>query len=273
VRAAAKRHLADLKRKRFPYQFVPDKGARVCRFIEMLPHTKGQWAAKKQTIKLEPWQCFLVVVLFGWLRRSNGKRRFRAAYWEIPRKNGKSILAAGMGLYMLLADGEFGAEVYSGATTEKPAWEVFKPAKLMLQRNERMREKLGASVWAKALVVESNGSKFEPIIGDPGDGASPSCAIVDEYHEHQTPNLHDTMETGMGAREHPCSPSVFRGRGVAAVDQRKWNSMCADKPPGGAVLFAASDTVHWFTARMCRGVDTGSAPPHSSRPGSHATSR
>lgn len=206
VRKAAKRHLDDLKRqtkKVFPYRFEPDKGARVCRFIENLPHTKGKWAAKKEKVALQPWQCFLVVVLFGWLRKKNDKRRFRAAYWEIPRKNGKSLLAAGIGLYMLLADGEFGAEVYSGATTEKQAWEVFKPAKLMLERNEKLRDKLGASVCAKALVVESNGSKFEPIIGNPGDGASPSCAIVDEFHEHDTPSLYDTMETGMGAREQP----------------------------------------------------------------------
>jgi phage terminase large subunit-like protein len=66
-----------------------------------------------------------------------------------------------------------------------------------------MCQTLGAEVWAQTMVVPANGSKFEPIIGDPGDGASPSCAIVDEYHEHQTPNLHDTMETGMGAREQP----------------------------------------------------------------------
>lgn len=204
VRAAAKRHIADIKKgEQFPFVFNPDKGARVCRFIEMLPHTKGKWAGWKEKIVLQPWQCFLVIVLFGWLKKSSGKRRFRSSYWEIPRKNGKSLLAAGIGLYMLLADGEFGAEVYSGATTEKQAWEVFKPAKLMLDRSEKLRERLGAEVWSKALIKPADGSKFEPIIGDPGDGASPSCAIVDEYHEHQTPSLHDTMETGMGAREQP----------------------------------------------------------------------
>lgn len=228
VRAAAKRHIEDLKRgKSFAYVFSPDKGARVCRFIEQLGHTKGKWAAKKERIVLQPWQCFLVVVLFGWLRKSDGKRRFRASYWEIPRKNGKSLLAAGIGLYMLMADGEFGAEVYSGATTEKQAWEVFKPAKLMLERNEKMRERLGASVYAKSLVVEKNGSKFEPIIGDPGDGASPSCAIVDEYHEHQTPNLHDTMETGMGAREQPLMLIITTaGYNIAGPCHEKHDEAC-----------------------------------------------
>jgi len=226
VRAAAKRHLDDLQRKRFPYEFLPDKGAKVCRFIELLPHTKGKWAAQKLTIKLEPWQCFLVVALFGWVRK-NGTRRFRTAYWEIPRKNGKSILAAGIGLYMLAADGEFGAEVYSGATSEKQAWEVFKPAKLMLERSPALRDRLGLEVWAKALVDQSNGSKFEPIIGNPGDGASPSCAIVDEYHEHDTPALYDTMETGMGAREQPLMLAITTaGANIAGPCHEKHDDVC-----------------------------------------------
>ena len=127
----------------------------------------------------------------------------RDSYWEIPRKNGKSILAAGIGLYMLTADGEFGAEVYAGATTEKQAWEVFKPAKLMMQRSEKFAARLGVEVTAKVLLRPGDGGKFEPIIGNPGDGASPSCAIVDEYHEHPTPALLDTMETGIMAREQP----------------------------------------------------------------------
>lgn len=228
VRLAASRHLADLKKgKAFPFEFDASKGARVCRFIEQLPHTKGRWASKQEKVKLQPWQCFLVVVLFGWLRKKNGKRRFRVAYWEIPRKNGKSLLAAGIGLYMLLADGEFGAEVYSGATTEKQAWEVFKPAKLMLQRSDRLREKLGAEVWAKVLVKPADGSKFEPLIGDPGDGASPSCAIVDEYHEHDTPSLYDTMETGMGAREQPLILVITTaGYNVAGPCHEKHDEAC-----------------------------------------------
>lgn len=206
VRLAAKRHLDDLvksKQKSYPHYFDAEAGALVCRFIELLPHIKGKWAAQQQLLVLSPWQCFLVVVLFGWMKKSTRKRRFRVAYWCIPRKNGKSVLAAAIGLYMLLADGEYGAEVYSGATSEKQAWEVFKPAKLMLQRTTELAQELGAEVWAKSLITPEDGGKFEPIIGDPGDGSSPSCAIVDEFHEHDSPNLYDTMETGMGAREQP----------------------------------------------------------------------
>lgn len=206
TRLAVERHLKDLERAvgdDFPYRFDADAGERVAGFLELLPHTKGRWAANHERLRLSDWQCFVVVVLFGWLRKKNGKRRFRTAYLCIARKNGKSLLAAGIGLYMLLADQEFGAEVYSGATTEKQAWEVFRPAKQMLERTPELQAAFGAEVCAKALVVLARGSKFEPVVGNPGDGPSPSCAIVDEYHEHNTSALYDSMETGMGAREQP----------------------------------------------------------------------
>jgi len=206
IKAACQRHLDDLEWQAddgFKFRFDPKAGARVCAFIEQLPHTKGKWAAKGERLKLEPWQVFFVVTLFGWLRKSNGLRRFRRALLLVPRKNGKSALAAGIGLYMLCADGEHGAEVYSGATNEKQAWEVFRPAKLMAQKSPALVSHFGLTVNAKNLHAIGNGSRFEPIIGNPGDGSSPSCAIVDEYHEHDTDALFSTMETGMGAREQP----------------------------------------------------------------------
>jgi phage terminase large subunit-like protein len=229
VRRAAQRHLDDLERAKagWKYYFEPDKGAKVCRFIEHLPHTKGKWAAAKEKVKLQPWQCFLVVVLFAWLKKSNGKRRFQWAYWEIPRKNGKSILAAGIGLYMFTSDDEFGAEVYSGATTEKQAWEVYMPAKLMMQRSPAFAEHLGVEVNAKTMVRYKDGSKFEPVIGNPGDGPSPSCAIVDEYHEHDTPALYDTMETGMLARSQPLLLAITTaGTNIAGPCHEKHDEVC-----------------------------------------------
>lgn len=206
VRLACEKHLRELvdqKKRTFAFKFDEAEAERVCVFIELLPHTKGKWARGKDLIRLEPWQCFIFCVLFGWLRKKSGLRRFRKAYIKVPRKNGKSIIAAGAGLFMFAADGEFGAEVYSGATTEAQAWEVFRPAKQMIERTPELQEAIGAEVWAKALLTPADGSKFEPVIGRPGDGASPSCAIVDEYHEHDTSDLVDTMETGMGAREQP----------------------------------------------------------------------
>lgn len=206
VRLACARHLDDIeasKLKSFPYKFDAVDAERVCVFLEMLPHTKGKWAREKELIKLEAWQCFIFAVMFGWKRKKNGRRRFRKAYVKVPRKNGKSLIAAGAGLYMFAADGEFGAEVYAGATTEAQAWEVFRPAKQMIDRTPELMELIGAESWAKSLVIPDDGSRFEPVIGKPGDGSSPSLAIVDEYHEHDTSDLVDTMETGMGARDQP----------------------------------------------------------------------
>jgi phage terminase large subunit-like protein len=206
IRLACQRHLDDLrasKESAYPYYFDKKSGERACKFIEFLPHTKGKWAAKRELLKLEPWQCFFVVCIFGWLRCSDDMRRFRRAQLWVPRKNGKSALAAAIGLYMLVADNEYGAEVYSGATTEKQAWEVFRPAKLMAQKTPDLLDYYGVEVNASNIHISDNGSRFEPLIGKPGDGSSPHCAIIDEYHEHKTDEMVDTMITGMGAREQP----------------------------------------------------------------------
>ena len=206
VKMACERHRADRKgekQKQFPFRFDKGNAERACEFIELLSHTKGKWAAEGLLLKLMPWQCFLVCSIFGWLRKADGLRRFRKVLLLVPRKNGKSQIAAAIGLYMLAADGEYGAEVYSGATTEKQAWEVFRPARLMALKAEEFREHFEVEVNASNINIPANGSRFEPIIGNPGDGPSPSCAIVDEYHEHTTDELFDTMETGQGAREQP----------------------------------------------------------------------
>lgn len=215
-RLACERHLKDLQRAKqglFPYVWNPEltdvKGRayfpaeRICKFAELMPHIKGDWAARGQLIKLEPWQVFILASIFGWVHVDTGKRRFKAADVIVPRKNAKSTLAAVIGLYMLAADGEFGAEVYSGATSEDQAMEVFRPARLMARATPRYCQLYSVTVNVSNLSISDNNSKFEPVIGKPGDGASPSCSIVDEYHEHKTSELFDTMETGMGARSQP----------------------------------------------------------------------
>ncbi len=203
---ACKRHLTDLaksKRASYPYRFDAKTAEKWCRFIELLPHIKGEWGRRAENLKLEPWQCFKTMCLFGWLRKADGLRRFRKALILEPRKNAKSTWAAAVGLGMLTIDNEHGAEVYSGATTEKQAWEVFKPARLMALKRPALLSHYGVTVNASNIHRLGDGSKFEPMIGNPGDGSSPSCAIVDEYHEHDTDVMVDTMETGMGAREQP----------------------------------------------------------------------
>lgn len=211
MRLQCQRMLDELKASKkadFPFRFDVDKAGRVCRFIERLPHSKGKWARSKDTIRLEPWQVWILACTFGWIKKDNGRRRFRVLFVVVPRKNGKSALSAGIGLYMLCADGEYGAEVYSGATSEKQAWEVFQPARQMAMRTPALCKRFGVEVNARSLVRIDDNSKFETITGDPGDGQSPSCAIHDEYHEHSDDRQVDTMQTGMGARDQPLQVKI-----------------------------------------------------------------
>ena len=206
VRLQCQRFLDELrvqKKRGFPFRFDEEKAARVCRFVELMPHTKGKWALQRKKLILEAWQIFILACTFGWLRKVDGLRRFRVLFPVVPRKNGKSALVAPVGLYMLCADGEFGAEVYAGAVTEKQAKEVFVPAQQMAKRTPALVKKFGIGINKHSLVRIADESKFETIIGDPGDGQSPSCAIHDEYHEHVDDRQIDTMGTGMGAREQP----------------------------------------------------------------------
>ena len=215
VRLACQRHLNDLAKAKagWIYQFNPElvdaKGKayrpaqRVCMFAERMPHIKGDWAARGEKIKLEDWEVFVLASGFGWVNTATGKRRFRVADLFVPRKNAKSTLAAVIGLYMLSADGEFGAEVYSGATSKDQAMEVFRPARLMAIATQEFRRFYGVVPNISNLAIIDTNSKFEPVIGKPGDGASPSCWIVDEYHEHTTAEMYETGETGMGARSQP----------------------------------------------------------------------
>ena len=200
VKQACTRFLKDLKRKDLAQS---EEGERWCRFLEKLPHVKGKWAARGEKFKLSDWQIFCTINIFGWYYKKTKKRRFREVYIEVPRKNGKSFYTAAIGVGMLAIDGEYGSEVYCGATTEKQAWEIFRPAKQICEKMPGLRNRFGIQVNAKSLSILSNGSRFEPVIGNPGDGASPSCAIADEFHEHKTSDLVDTFTTGMGAREQP----------------------------------------------------------------------
>ncbi len=205
---ACQRHLNDLDRQSdpdFEFEMDPESAARWCRYLEALPHVKGKWAAKRETLTLEPWQCFIVVSIGGWVEKLDHTRyRFQDAYIEVPRKNGKSFFGAGIGDYKFCADGEYSAEVYFGATSEKQAQRLgFKPARAMVLRSPAMRKAFGIKVNVHSLVKEDDGSILKAVIAKPGDGDSPSCVIIDEYHEHPTSELYDCMKTGMGARENP----------------------------------------------------------------------
>ena len=203
VKLAVDRQLADLKKyvgDRSLYVFDENEANRVCKFIELLTHTKGELAGTR--IHLEPWQVFILTTVFGWLRRADGGR-YRRAYVEVSRGNGKSTLCSGIGLYCLLADREGGAEVYSFATTRDQAKIVFGDAKVMAERNAPLRNKFGLQVLANALYVPTSNSTFQAksAEGSTLDGLNTHLAIIDELHAHKTRAVYDVVETSTGKRK------------------------------------------------------------------------
>lgn len=169
-------------------------------FFRFLKHSKGEWAG--QTISLEPWQQWILSVLFGW-KREDGSRRFRTAYLEIARKNGKSTLAAGIGLYLLTADGEAGAEIYSAATKRDQARITHAEATRMVKSSPALRARV--KVYKDNLHIEGTASKYEPLgrDSDSMDGLNIHGAIIDEVHAHRTRETWDVLDTATSSRRQP----------------------------------------------------------------------
>lgn len=211
VRHACRRQRADLQRwpgkasasgRRIgAYYFDIGEAVRVCEFIEQLPHVKGRYSG---TIELEDWQCFILTTVFGWLQSKNGMRRFRTVYTEVPRKNAKSTLSAGVALYLLACDGEPGAEVYSAATTRDQAAIVFDDARRMVAKTPAMCEALGVKSSLYTISVPRSGSVMKALSREQDgnlDGLNLHGGIVDELHGHKDRGVWDVLETATGARE------------------------------------------------------------------------
>jgi Phage terminase-like protein, large subunit len=164
-----------------------------------MPHIKGEWAGRP--IALEAWQIFILTAVFGWYRKT-GRRRFRTVYIEVPRKNAKSTLSSGVALYMLTADAEPGAEIYSAATTRDQARIVFDDARKMAAMEPGFRQRYGVHVLAHSIYEVLNGGKFAPLSaeGSTLDGLNIHFAVVDELHAHKTRAVYDVLETATGAR-------------------------------------------------------------------------
>jgi len=204
VRQACARHLADVEAQSgpaFPYRLDGKRAAHVCAFVELLPHIKGPKA--NTLIFLEPWEAFILVSVFGWVSKATGKRRFRKVYIEVPRGNAKSTLSAAIGLYMLAADGEEGAEVYSVATTKDQAKISFEIAQAMARKSPGFRKRFGVTVAAHAVAQVSTISIFKALAADSDklDGLNVHLAIIDELHAHPDRGVYDVMETGCGKRD------------------------------------------------------------------------
>lgn len=203
VRLACQRQLDDLANGVEGYTFDTEKAERVCKFINLLPHIKGEWAGRP--IDLEPWQVFILTTVFGWVD-ADGYRRFKSVYIEVPRKNAKSTLSSGVALYLLTADGEAGAEVYSAATTRDQARIVWDDAKRMVDRCPGIRKNLGVKTAAHTVFVENTASTFRALSRDQGgnlDGLNVHGAIIDELHAHKTREVVDVIDTATGARRQP----------------------------------------------------------------------
>lgn len=207
VKAACQRQLDDLERfendPAWLYAWRPELAARVINFIELMPHVKGgaTWQAGTQ-IRLVPAQKFSIACVFGWVHKVTGLRRFRTVYEEVPRKNAKTTKLAPLGLFMLTADDEMGAEVYSAATKEEQARIVFEIAQQMARMEPEFRATFGVEVFKKALAVRETASKFVPLAADADslDGLNVSCALVDELHAHKTRAVYDVLDSGRGSR-------------------------------------------------------------------------
>lgn len=209
TRLACERFIRDLARTDWQWRFDEALAARACGFIEHLPHIKGQWARQRLKIELQDWQVFIVCNLFGWVDRETGLRRFITCYLEVARKNAKSTLAAGIGLYMLAADGEPGAEVYSAATTGDQARIVFDVARQMVLR-EHDFVRGGIDPQRHGLYMPNDARKFEPLNaeGSTLDGLNPHCTIIDELHAHKRRDVYDVLDTARGARDQSLLASI-----------------------------------------------------------------
>lgn len=198
VRLACARHLRDLEQGAARGIYFDAKQARrAFRFFGMLRHTDGQFANK--IFQLHPYQQFVIGSLFGW-KKADGSRRFIVAYIEIGKGNGKTPLAAGVGLYGLVADGEAGAQIYSAAVTRDQAMLSFVDAENMAKASPEIADRIDFNVGNMA-VVETN-SFFRAISSEKRglDGKRVHIALIDELHEHPSGIVVDKMRAGTKSR-------------------------------------------------------------------------
>lgn len=205
VRNACQRHLDDLKRDDLRWDV--EAANRAWRFFEeRLKLSEGQF--ESLPFKLHPAQAFIIGSLFGW-KKLAGWRRFRRAYVEQGKGNGKSPLAGGIGLYGLTADGEAGAEVYSAGATKDQAGVLFRDAIKMVRKSPDLDHRLkmsGGEGREYNVAYLKNSSFFRPVSRETkktGSGPRPHFALVDELHEHADSGIIEILERGFKFRRQP----------------------------------------------------------------------
>lgn len=183
-----------------------DAAERVISFFPAcLNHTKG-FIGK---FELAPWQQDIFATLFGW-KRPDGTRRYREAFVAVPRKNGKTSICAGLGLYCLSCDGEKGPEVYCAAFSRDQATLLFDPAAHMVRKNPRMADSLVIHDSVKRIIDHRCGGFMRAIPAEAASshGFNASAVIFDELHTQPNRELYDVLKTSTGARKQPLFVSI-----------------------------------------------------------------
>jgi len=271
-RAACQRLLRDLEREGdsdFPYVLDRAAGSRACQFMELLPHIKGEWAKPVYAdgklfynkIKLEDWQVFIELQLFGWKHVVTGLRRFRRSYEEIARKNAKSTRAAARLLYLLAADGEPGAHCYSAATTGDQAREVFDVARNMALREPEFLARFGVECGKHDITISQAASSFKPLNaeGSTLDGLNIHACVVDEVHAHKTRAVWDVLDSATGARAQPLISAITTAgsdRSGICYELRDYTTKVLDgtvvDDTWFGALFTIDDTDVWHDPKVWR---------------------
>jgi phage terminase large subunit-like protein len=217
VRLACERHMNDLEHGAERGLFFDEVEAKkAIAFFHLLKHSKGEWAGLP--LHIEPWQQFNIAMLIGW-KRADGARRFRTSYLEVARKNGKTTLAAGLGLYLMLADGEPGAEIYSVATKRDQARISHSEATRMAKSSPAISREV--TIFRDNIHILDTASKFEPLGADDNtmDGLNVHGVLADEVHRWKNRDVWDVMETATGSRRQPLMFAIT----TAGYDR---NSLC-----------------------------------------------
>lgn len=205
------------------FYYNEDRGSHVVRFFEtFLCHSKGRFAGKP--FSLLPWQKLMLEELFGWLRVENDLRRYRMAYISTAKKSGKSTILAGLGLYMLIADGEPGAEIYGAAADREQASIVFREAASMVRASPMLRGGVEVVDSRRSIVDRKNSSFYRILSADAfrAEGLNIHGLLFDELHAQRDRRLFDSLRYGGAARAQPLLVSIT----TAGYDR---NSICYEQ--------------------------------------------
>lgn len=189
------------------YVFDEKKANKPIRFIEQFcKHSKGEWAGKP--VKLELFQKAFISALFGFVDKETGLRKYKETLFMVARKNGKSTMLAGIALYMMVADNEPGAEVYSTATKKDQARIVFDETLNMINQSPELRNFLKKR--KTDLYFPLGMAKFQPLgkNSDTLDGLNAHCVIMDELHSVKDRNLYEVMKQSQSARRQPLTVMI-----------------------------------------------------------------